>query len=77
MGIKGPTAICELIVYTKCGSLDVSQSYGPSRPVTGRALPFHNSSQSVTAKVSFHSLLDYERLLSHVGWQIDLIPAAD
>jgi hypothetical protein len=34
------TAICESIIYRKCGSLDVSQTYGPSCPVAGTALPF-------------------------------------
>jgi hypothetical protein len=34
------TAICEPIVYTKYGSLDISQPYGDAWPVTGKALLF-------------------------------------
>jgi hypothetical protein len=34
------TAICEPIVYTKCGGREASQPYRPPRPVTGIALPF-------------------------------------
>jgi hypothetical protein len=40
----------------KCGSLDVSQSYGHSRPVTGIALPFLPYPGSVSSKLLFTKL---------------------
>jgi hypothetical protein len=54
-----PTAISEQL-YRKCGILDVTQTYGPPRPVTRITLPFfilYLMTQTNNSKPNFHLLL--------------------
>jgi hypothetical protein len=53
------TAIYEPIVYEKCGSLDVSQPYGSSWPLTGTALPLLTVNFSIYYTVRIHRSLNY------------------
>jgi hypothetical protein len=71
--------VCLLFIFSRVrGSVTTNNGFWIGRlDLLALLLQLHlitityKSSRSATAKDSLHSLLDYERLLFHGGWQID------
>jgi hypothetical protein len=47
LGLTSPVSVSRL--SRKCGSFDISQTYGPPWPVTGIALPFYQCMKSLNS----------------------------